>query len=122
MNEIETREVVQLPRVTLNRDDVLALFASAEHQSDYLIGLYRMVYGDVWESIEKVNGWPAVSEATAKLLVGYCIKYDKANHPGVMAGGLWLNNGFSSSGGKVDRAWVVIPAPVTLKGGESVSV
>ena len=106
--------MIQLPIVTLNRAKVKELFEEAESQADYLLGLYRMVYGDAWDGIEKIEGWPKVSVPTALELCGMAVKFDARVHPSVFAGGLWLNNGFTSSE-DVRHAMRVIPAPVHMK-------
>ena len=98
----------------LNELEVDELFRVSEHQADVLVGLYSMVYPS-WDDIAKVQGYPKISDATNKKLFEKFIKFDLKHHPEVMAGGCWMNNGFS--GEKDIAEWHVEPAEVTLKGG-----
>lgn len=70
-----------------------------EHQSDALVTLYKFAFPD-WDVIESVDGFPAVGEKASNYIWDKFIEFDKKHHPKVMAGGLWLNNGFSSQEGK----------------------
>ena len=98
--------------VTIDKKTINALFEQSERQADYIIGLYKLVY-DNWDDIQTVNGFPKVSDDTNKYISTKAIAFDQAYHPNVLAGGGWMNNGFSSEKGMSD--WEVLPAPVTLK-------
>lgn len=74
-------------------------------QTDFLLRLYRYAFGDLWDRITKVHGYPKVSKATWSYLCDAAISIDKDRHPGVMPGGLWLNNGFTVDESLPD--WVV---------------
>lgn len=80
--------------VKLDMEKVKELFENSEHQGKVLIGLYKMVFPD-WEEIKKIDGWPAVNPETWKDIASLFRQFDKKHHPGVLPGGLWLNNGFS---------------------------
>ncbi len=82
--------------VKLVMEKVKELFENSEHQGEVLIGLYKMAFPD-WEKIKKIDGWPAVNPETHKEISCLFIEFDKKHHPEVLPGGLWLNNGFSSS-------------------------
>ncbi len=97
----------------LDQEAVEELFRVSEHQADVLVGLYSMVYPN-WDDIAKVEGHPKISDTTNKLLFEKFIKFDQEHHPEVMAGGCWMNNGFS--GEQNIAEWYVEPAEVTLKG------
>lgn len=71
--------------------------------------LYRLVYPE-FDRIAHINGYPAVGEKTHKYIFAKFIQFDKAHHPEVMAGGLWMNSGFGCDRSLVE--WVVVPAPV----------
>jgi len=87
--------------VELNRQAVNMVFQNARTQGDYVIGLYRLVYPG-WDNIVKVNGFPTVSDTDGAHLFQQAIAFDRREHPDVMAGGAWLNNGFSVSDGVED--------------------
>lgn len=70
------------------------IFAEAEHQADYVRGLYREVIPD-WDSVEKVHGWPSISERTSRYIYSKATAFDKEHHPGCLPGGAWMNSGFS---------------------------
>jgi hypothetical protein len=103
---------VSLPKETIDQ-----VFAEAEHQADYLFGLYRAVYPN-WDQIEKVHGWPTITKHTWHYICDLAMAFDKEHHPSVMAGGLWMNNGFRSVSTEEDETfgvenWQVVPARFT---------
>ena len=80
---------------TLNQDQVNKLFETKNHQQDILLSIYKMVFPD-YDEIKKLHGYTAISENTNNHLFKQFIRFDKIHHPDVMAGGLWMNNGFST--------------------------
>ena len=75
-------------------DKIDEIFENAEHQADAIVEIYKTVFPD-WDAIEKINGWPSCGEDLALYICDKFIQFDTKHHPDVMAGGLWLNNGFS---------------------------
>ena len=101
--------------VVLNRDAVKTLFEESKNQHDLLIGLYKMVFPE-WNNIEKMNGFPVVNKWTSEELSRLFIQFDREHHPGVINGGLWLDNGFSGFEYNPPlKDWEVIPCDYTLK-------
>lgn len=98
----------------LPKEKIDKAFNEAEHQTEYTIALYRIAYPTLWDQIEKVHGWPKVSKTTNEYIFGKAIEFDREHHPNVMAGGLWMNNGFGSKEDAKD--WTVYPTEVRLKG------
>lgn len=96
----------------LPKDVIDKIFEEAEHQSDYVIALYKIAYPSLWDMISKVNGWPRVSIATHEYLFQKAIAFDIVHHPRVQAGGAWMNNGFGSE--KEMKDWIVMPCDTTL--------
>ncbi|WP_020586343.1 hypothetical protein [Desulfobacter curvatus] len=72
------------------------LFEQAEHQEAALISLYKMLIPD-WERIERLEGHPIVGRGLWQYIGNLFIDFDQRNHPQIFNGGLWLNQGFSSS-------------------------
>lgn len=91
--------ITPLPKITID-----AIFASAHHQADYVIGLYRQAVPD-WDKVEHVNGYPQIGKSTADYIFMKAIEFDKRVHRDVLAGGCWMNNGFSVSNDITD--WTV---------------
>ena len=89
----------------ISREDVDRCFDEAKHQRDYLENLYRLVFPE-WDSIESIDGWPT----SGKELAAYCckkaVRFD-AEHHKCLAGGLWMNNGFSVYGNDSLELWEV---------------
>lgn len=81
--------------IQLTEAAVLACFENADDQQDVLVALYRLVFPD-WDDIERLDGHPAVNDRTWTAICRLFIEFDQAHHPNVLAGGLWLNSGFSS--------------------------
>jgi len=92
-------------KVELKLETIDKIFAEAKHQQDYLMGLYRTVFAD-FDKIAKLNGYPSISEPTVNYIWEKAIAFDKRVHPDVLAGGLWMNNGFSSE--KAMEDWVAV--------------
>lgn len=72
------------------------IFEQAEHQEAALIGLYKMLIPD-WDRIERLEGYPIVGRGLWQYIANLFIDFDQRLHPQVLNGGLWLNQGFSSS-------------------------
>lgn len=72
------------------------IFEQAEHQEAALIGLYKMLIPD-WERIERLEGYPVVGRGLWQYIANLFIDFDQRRHPKIFNGGLWLNQGFSSS-------------------------
>ncbi|RLA96351.1 MAG: hypothetical protein DRG83_17505, partial [Deltaproteobacteria bacterium] len=80
----------------LSKEKIDAIFASANHQIDYLVGLYRAIFPD-YDRIEQLEGFPEVDQTTSDYIWKKAIDFDRKHHPEVFAGGLWMNHGFSSN-------------------------
>ena len=72
------------------------VFEQAEHQDSVLVGLYKMLLPD-WDRIERVEGFPLIGQEMWRYIWNLFIHFDEQHHPGCFKGGVWLNNGFSSS-------------------------
>jgi len=75
---------------------LVSIFEEADSQSSALIEIYRLIFPD-WDDIEDLDGFPEVGQEMWKYICNLFIQFDKLKHPGVFNGGMWLNNGFSSS-------------------------
>ena len=97
----------------LTQETIDNIFESAQDQRDCIVALYRIAF-PMWDDIATVDGYPKISKATNEYIFSKFFEFDKINHPRVLPGGLWLNNGFSSldSGDLVD--WVVESCEFTL--------
>lgn len=80
---------------TLDKQDIEEVFANAENTPDVVIGLYTMAFPN-WDDIKKIKGWPKIGKEVSKLLWDKFIAFDKKNHPRSLAGGVWMNHGFST--------------------------
>ena len=72
------------------------IFEQAEQQDSALIGIYKMLIPD-WDKIDRLEGFPVVGQEMWQYIASLFIDFDQHHHPNVFKGGLWLNNGFSSS-------------------------
>jgi len=81
-------------KIKLDKTAVKKLFEDNDHQFQVIEGLYRMVYPD-YDDIEKLEGWPTITENTNRDISRLFINFDRKHHPNVFNGGLWMNNGFS---------------------------
>src|SRR5262245_47226875 len=90
----------------LSEAAIKACFADQESQGDVLIAIYRLVFQD-WDEITLVEGWPSVNDRTWKAICRMFMDFDKVHHPNVLAGGCWMNSGFSTVHGAKLRDWEV---------------
>jgi hypothetical protein len=80
----------------LGTDAIDNCFRGAFHQGDAWSRLYRIAF-PAWDLIEKIDGCPEVSEKTNIYIHRKFIMLDQLLHPDVLAGGLWMNAGFSTN-------------------------
>lgn len=95
----------------LTKDMIDEVFKNAKTQADYIVGLYKLVYPD-WDSISKVLGYPAVSDATNTYIFKKAIDWDYWNARNVISGGAWMNHGFSGYKDNGVPDWMVRPCAV----------
>ena len=101
--------------IRLSKDTIDELFSSHDHQSEIWEKLYEIaLLSPDWSRIEKVNGYPCVSEETNEYLFEKFIQFDKMHHPEVLAGGLWMNNGFSSYKAEDVPDWMIDTSQVDI--------
>jgi len=91
--------------IRLSELQVKECIENAADQHEALVALYRMVFPH-WDTIERLDGYPEVNDATWKAICRMFVEFDKVHHPDVMAGGLWLNCGFSGASKKI-QDWAV---------------
>lgn len=99
--------------MTVTASRINKCFAEQTHQGDVLIALYKLLYGKrLWDQIEVLVGWPKAGAEVHQYISECFIRFDKAYHPDGIAGGLWLNNGWSGS--QDVGPWEVKLTPYTL--------
>lgn len=100
--------------ITFRASWINECFAGQSHQNDVLIALYRLLYRRIWDSIGFLDGWPKAGVEVHQY-IGECFtRFDKAFHPDVLSGGLWMNQGWSCD--QDLGPWEVVRAPYTLEG------
>lgn len=82
--------------MVLSKEAIKEVFMQAGDQTDYVIGLYKLVVPD-FDSVEDMGGFPEVNQESDKLIFKLAIDFDKQHHPNVTAGGAWLNYGFNTN-------------------------
>ncbi len=97
----------------LTPETIDELVGSAEHWAEALVALYKFVYRDVWDRIEKQVSWPIVSKDTWGYICDALIRKDhETNKYSVAAGWFWMDKGFTHRPSVPD--WVVEGGPVLL--------
>jgi hypothetical protein len=91
--------------MTLTKEQIDRIFEEGKSQADICIALYAAVVPN-WENVAQMNGFPRAGKTIDLYLFSKFIHYDRVHCPDVVAGGLWLNNGFSVDEGLGD--WEVI--------------
>ncbi|MFC1745761.1 hypothetical protein ACFL35_17345 [Candidatus Riflebacteria bacterium] len=99
-------------KIMLPEQKIREMFKTAECSADILGYLYELAYGK--EHLEKISiAWPTINNRTNSALFQLFIKLDREKSPRFLAGGLWMNKGFSEFGGEHLGDWqaeVVIDA------------
>jgi hypothetical protein len=80
----------------LSKEVIDSFEEGAHSQADFVLGLYRYAFGSLWDNITSLDGYPSVSSKTWLYVCECAIRVDKRFHPEVLAGGLWMNRGFST--------------------------
>jgi hypothetical protein len=103
--------------VRLNPDAVREAISTAEHQADAWVAMYRMVFPE-WDRLKSIHDYPVVNKTTGKKLMRLFIDLDKRLHPKVLAGGMWMNSGWSSlpTDDELDTWEVRVDVEVTFVG------
>ena len=72
------------------------LFEENEHQGVVVTEIYRKFIPNL-DELEAVDGHPSCGKEMSLWLFEKFFEFDKKHHPDVMAGGAWLNWGFSTN-------------------------
>ena len=80
----------------LTAEQIDQVFEGKKNQHDVFIDIYKLVYPD-WDNIERIKGYPTVGKALSDYIWSEFMKFDTIHHPDVVSGGLWMNQGFSTS-------------------------
>jgi hypothetical protein len=100
----------------ITKEEIDECFINNTHQADVWSALYKIVYSGMgqgrphWDDIKLVDGFPKIGHEASKYIWEKFIAFDKVHHPEVLAGGLWLNKGFSED--EKLGPWECVPAPV----------
>ena len=100
--------------VSLTKEKIDDIFSNSDNQSDVIIKLYKALYPNRWDDIEKLNSFPVCSDNMGQYIFKKFIDFDKKYHPDVINGGAWLNSGFSTLDNENIPDWYVNPCDFTL--------
>ncbi len=73
---------------------IQSIFSKNDHQKNVMADLYKLVLPD-WEKIEKLEGYPEAGRELSIFISEQFMQFDRKHHPDCMAGGAWMNTGFS---------------------------
>ena len=76
---------------------IQSIFSKHDHQKNVMVDLYRLVLPD-WDNIQKVEGYPEAGRELSIFISKQFMQFDRKYHPECMAGGAWMNTGFSVNG------------------------
>jgi hypothetical protein len=76
-------------------NNIKEIFLKHDHQDNVIIDIYKLILPG-WDDIEKLNGHPICGKELWHFICELFINFDKTHHPQCMAGGAWINFGFSS--------------------------
>lgn len=94
----------------LSKETILKLAEDSETNIDYLVRLYMYFFGQDWETIESINGYPLVSTDTASFIMQSKPDKDEDTFQFNM---IWLNKGFSSD--NLHEDWKIFANNVVVK-------
>ena len=78
------------------KDRIREIFKENDDQAEVLYLIYMLIFPD-WDRISIVHGYPEAGNELWKFICREFISFDQTHHPNVFAGGIWMNNGFSSN-------------------------
>ena len=73
---------------------IQSIFSKHDHQNNVMADLYKLVLPD-WDNIQKVEGYPEAGRELSIFISKQFMQFDRQHHPECMAGGAWMNTGFS---------------------------
>jgi hypothetical protein len=91
--------------IRITKEKIDQIFEVSKSQGEVLISLYRIAFPD-FDDIKFIDGWPSISRDTSRYIADKFKAFDREHHPNVIAGGLWLSNGFSCSV-PLKRDWIL---------------
>ncbi|KKL20872.1 hypothetical protein LCGC14_2451120 [marine sediment metagenome] len=120
---METTEVQVSTTVDLSKEQIEEVFRAAEanerpHQALYVVGLHEAVVPD-WDRVERLLGYPRCNPLTWEFIMDLAKAFDCRHHSDVMAGGCWMNRGFSTCGDDLPEWCVEMPEIRYREGDES---
>ncbi len=105
-----------LPRVKLDPDAVTAIFRNTDRSGIAINELYRLVHPEI-DRVARFDGYPTCNTATWRAICELVMEIDRRRNAQLpydkqfMAGGAWMNCGFSTHDGLGLALWEVIPVP-----------
>ncbi|KKM60562.1 hypothetical protein LCGC14_1540480 [marine sediment metagenome] len=94
--------------VDLTKQQIEEIFEQAENQANYLLKLYAAVVPE-WDRVKALKGFVRCNPLTGSFILDLAMKFDRQHHPEVMAGGAWMNSGFSTLGDDLPEWCVGLP-------------
>jgi hypothetical protein len=76
---------------------IQSIFSKHDHQKFVMVDLYKLVLPD-WDNIQKIEGYPEAGRELSIFISKQFMQFDRKHHPDCMAGGAWMNAGFSVNG------------------------
>ena len=70
------------------------IFCESDNQSEVLSALYKLAFPN-YDAIERIEGFPTVGRELSQFIWSKFIEFDRIHHLDVLAGGLWMNKGFT---------------------------
>lgn len=72
------------------------LFEESKHQADVVVGIYRKFIPN-YDNVQEVIGHPSCGKKMNLWLFEKFMEFDRKHHPECIAGGAWMNWGFSTN-------------------------
>ena len=76
------------------KQNIDRIFQESPSQSDALLAIYELFVPE-FPNAKKLKGYPSIGDEGWKYICKKFMQLDQKYHPEVMAGGLWMNKGFS---------------------------
>lgn len=100
--------------INLNPVTVRKIFANNNDQWEVLISLYKLIF-PFWHQIKELKGYPSINTQTWEDISELSISFDRIHHPHVIAGGNWMNRGFSIDNDLPDWTASIQSCTVTIE-------
>lgn len=101
-------------KVSLTKEMIDQVFETSDDADTCVVELYKIAIPE-WDNVISIQGYPIVNQKTNLYIFEKAIAFDRIHNPNIMAGGTWMNSGFSTLESQNLEDWWIDNHNVVLK-------